>query len=304
MSFLEQKKQKLLQFKGAMAAVLTPYDKNGEVDVSQISGYVKYLVDNKVDGVYIMGTTGEGYNLTTDEKLEIAKAWRQALDKHNANLLAVVNVNSTCAKEALLLTKHVEGLGFDAIAVLPPIYYKPNTIDEWVHYLKMFGEAAPNTPLLYYHIPSMVGEFNFCIIEAIGEGIKQIPQFAAMKFTDNNIVRFSILQKRYKNVFKIFIGFEVVLLSALTGVDCNAGICALFNLAEVVHSYKKLMSFVEQSDLDSARKEQLYITEQTLKHKMSTNFFLSIKKTFNTAVKPLGLDFGHPRPPIHYHYQW
>jgi len=198
MSILEQKKQKLFQFKGAMAAVLTPYDKNGEVDVSQICGYVKYLVDNKVDGVYIIGTTGEGYNLTNNERLQIAKAWRLAIDKQKANLLSVINISSNCVKESVELTKQVESLGFDAIAVLPPNYYKPNTIDQWVNYLKVFGDAAPNTPLLYYHIPFMIGEFNFDIIDAISEGLKRIPQLAAMKFTDNNIVRFSILQKNSK----------------------------------------------------------------------------------------------------------
>lgn len=287
-----------------MAAVLTPYDKNGEVDVSQIGGYVKFLVDNKVDGVYIIGTTGEGYNLTNDERLIIAKAWRQEIDKQKANLLSVINVTSNCVKEAVLLSKQVESLGFDAIAVLPPNYYKPNNVQEWVDYLKVFGEAAPNTPILYYHIPFMIGEFNFDIIEAVGEGLKQIPQLAAMKFTDSNVVRFSVLQKKFKNVFKVFIGFDEVLLTALTAVDCNAGICALFNLPEVVDSYKKIVKFVEVSDLESARREQNKIIDAVIKQKSSGNFFLSIKTTFNSLVKPLGLDFGVPRPPIHYHYKW
>jgi N-acetylneuraminate lyase len=131
-----------------------------EVNVSQISGYVKYLVDNKVDGVYIIGTTGEGYNLTNDEKLAIAKAWRKAIDEQNANLLAIINVTSTCIKEALQLSKQVESLGYDAIAVLPPNYYKPTSVNDLINYFKLFGSAAPNTPLLYYHIPFMVGEFD------------------------------------------------------------------------------------------------------------------------------------------------
>jgi len=304
MSTLEERKQKLLQFKGGLAAVITPYDQNGEVDVSQISGYVKYLVDNKVDGVYIIGTTGEGYNLTNDERLSIAKAWRQEIDKQNADLLAVINVTSNCVKEALLLSKQVEALGFDAIAVLPPNYYKPNSVKDLVNYLKLFGEAAPNTPLLYYHIPFLIGEFNFDIVEAVGEGLKQIPQFAAMKFTDNNVIRFSILQKRFKNTFKIFIGFDELLLTALTAVDCNASICALFNMPEVIGSYKKIIEAVERSDLKTARIEQNKIIDETLKYKADGNFFLSLKTAFNARVKPLGLNFGQPRPPIHYHYSW
>jgi N-acetylneuraminate lyase len=131
------------------------------VDVSQIPKYLTYLVDNKVDGLYICGTTGEGYSLTNDEKIAIVKAWRQAIDTQKANhLLAVVNVSSTCLKESLLLSKHVESLGFDAIAVLPPIYYKPTTVDEWVNYMKAFGRAAPTIPLYYYHNARRVGELS------------------------------------------------------------------------------------------------------------------------------------------------
>jgi N-acetylneuraminate lyase len=131
-----------------------------EVNVSQISGYVKYLVDNKVDGVYVTGTTGEGYNLTNDEKLSIAKAWRKAIDEENTNLFAIINVTSTCIKEALQLSKQVESLGYDAIAVLPAIYYRPTCLNDMISYLKLFANAAPNTPLFYYHIPFMVGELN------------------------------------------------------------------------------------------------------------------------------------------------
>ncbi|XP_054156974.1 N-acetylneuraminate lyase B-like [Oppia nitens] len=303
-STLEQRKQRLLRFKGAMAAVITPFDRKGELDVSQIDQYVKFLVDNKVDGVYIIGTTGEGYNLTNDERLTVAKAWRRALDSQKADLLAVVNVSSYCAKEAQLLAKQVDSLGFDAIAVLPANYYRPANIQEWVDYLKLFCRSAPNTPLLYYHIPSMIGEFNFDIVDAIGEGIKQIPQLAAMKFTDNNVVRFTLIQKRYSHCFKVLIGFDEMLLTALTSLACDAGICALFNLPEVVDAYKKLVAHVDRSDLDSARREQSAIVDECVKHKTSGNFFLSIKQTFNSIVKPLGLDFGYPRPPISYHYNW
>ena len=131
-----------------------------EVDVSQIDGYVKYLSDNKVDGAYIMGTTGEGYNLTNEERMSMARAWRQAVDRQKVNLFTIINVTSNCMKEALRFAKEADTLGFDGIAVLPPNYYRPNTINDWVNYLKSFASVAPNTPLVYYHIPYMSGDMN------------------------------------------------------------------------------------------------------------------------------------------------
>ncbi len=92
-------------------------------------------------------------------------------------------------------------------------------------------------------------------------------------------------------------------MTALTSVECNAGICALFNLPEVVKSYKKILSSVEKLDLKTAREEQNKIIDECLKHKTSGNFFLSIKNTFNSNVKSLKLNFGYPRPPIYFHYK-
>ena len=113
-----------------------------------------------MDGVYIIGTTGGGYGLTNNERLAIAKAWRQAIDEQNVNLFTVIHVTSMCLKEALQLTKQVEAMGFDAIAVLPPYHFKPTTVQQWVDYLKLFGNSAPNTPIMYYHNQFRVGEFN------------------------------------------------------------------------------------------------------------------------------------------------
>ncbi len=76
-------------------------------------------------------------------------------------------------------------------------------------------------------------------------------------------------------------------MTALTSVECNASICALFNLPEVVKSYKKIVSSVEKLDLKTAREEQNKIIDECLKHKISGNLFLSIKITFNSNVKSL-----------------
>jgi len=88
----------------------------------------------------------------------------------------------------------------------------------------------------------------------------------------------------------------------LTSVECNAGICALFNLPQIAISYKKMLSFVEKLDLKSAREEQNKIIDETLKHKKSGKFLLSIKTTFNLKAKSLNLNVGNPRPPISFDY--
>lgn len=87
-------------------------------------------------------------------------------------------------------------------------------------------------------------------------------------------------------------------------MDSRAGNCAMFNFTSVVDSYKKMVSFVDENDLDSARKEQDKIIDECIKHKATGNFFVSAKKQFNVDVNHLGFNVGLPRPPLCYHYKW
>ena len=113
-----------------------------------------------MDGVFINGTTGEGYSLTYAEKLTVAKSWREAIDTQKADLLTVVSIATNCPKEAVAMARELEAMGFDAIAFLPPTYYKPSSVQDWVSWAKLFADAAPNTPLAYYHNQGRVGNFT------------------------------------------------------------------------------------------------------------------------------------------------
>ncbi len=133
------------------------------LDTSHIKAYASYLARIGVQGVYIIGTTGEGYSLSLAEKLSLVEAWRTALDALPADrrLVAVVNVSSTVVTEAVTLAARVEELGFDGVALLPPIYYVAPSKDHLVEYISdIQSRGAPNTPLLYYHIPSFTGELK------------------------------------------------------------------------------------------------------------------------------------------------
>ncbi|XP_054155414.1 N-acetylneuraminate lyase-like [Oppia nitens] len=303
---LEAKKQKLFQFKGAMAPVFTPFDSKGEVDVQQIGGYVKYLVDIGVRGVYIVGTTGEGYSLTNDERLSLGKAWRQEITAQGVDLLDVVNVSSLCVKESIHLAQQSEANGSGAIAVLPPSYYKPNSVGELINFMKLIAQAAPNTPLIYYNIPPRVGKLNLNINEAIVEGVKQIPQLAAIKYSDDSIISLQLLQQQLSGqLFKIFLGFDETILRVLTGLPgYNAAIAPSFNLLGIAQTYNRYLQFIEQSETESASREQQIILEEFLKHKSTGNPILSMKLALNTSAQRWSFNVGYPRPPISFNYDF
>lgn len=295
---LKEKVTKVLNFRGAMVAALTPFDKAGQLNVSVIGGYLKYLTDNQVDGVYVAGTTGEGLSLTCQERIELAREWMSQIKKQNSRMLMIMNVTSTSLKEALECARECEKIGVDGIAVLPPLYYKATSVNQMVNYVKLIADSASKTPLLYYHIPSFTGELPFDLVEFVGTALKQVPQFCAMKFTDVNIVRYQSLIRNYRNQLKVFAGFEETLAATLLTEESNCAIGALFSEVGMGKAYQNMLSAYEKGDLKTVREEQKKLTAAPNVHRSSPNgFFYSIKATFNQKS---GLDFGLPRAPVYY----
>lgn len=123
-----------------------------------INPYMNHLIANKVDGIYLTGTYGEGYSLTLNEKIDVMKKWKEEIKQNKPDMLCVVTITSTCIKEMLQYAKECEKYEVDAIAFLSPAYYKLKTIKETCDYIKLIANAAPNTPVIYYHNPGRNGE--------------------------------------------------------------------------------------------------------------------------------------------------
>ena len=77
----------------------------------------------------------------------------------------------------------------DAIAALAPYYFKLRSVEKLIDYCKEISSSAPNLPFYYYHIPVLSGA-NINMFEFLKIASKQIPQFAGIKFTHNNLVDF------------------------------------------------------------------------------------------------------------------
>lgn len=77
-------------------APFTPFDANGEINLVPIPEYAALLARNGLKGVFINGSSGEGYMLTEDERMKLAEAWMQAAPK---DFKVIVHVGSTCVKK-------------------------------------------------------------------------------------------------------------------------------------------------------------------------------------------------------------
>ena len=96
------------KIKGLIDAPFTPFYENGEVNYEPIEAYAKLLVKNGLKGVFINGSSGEGYMLTDEERMKLAERWVEVAPD---GFKVIVHVGSTCIKSSHKLAAHAQKIG-------------------------------------------------------------------------------------------------------------------------------------------------------------------------------------------------
>lgn len=143
----------LNRYQGIIPAFYACYDENGEVSQERVRQQVQYLIDKGVKGIYVNGSSGECIYLTTEERKQIIEA---VMDVAKGKITVINHVACNNTKESAILAAHSEQLGVDAIAAIPPIYFKlPEYSIE--KYWNTISDEAPNTDFVIYNIPQLAG---------------------------------------------------------------------------------------------------------------------------------------------------
>ncbi|OXU28971.1 hypothetical protein TSAR_002348 [Trichomalopsis sarcophagae] len=220
-------------FKGIIATAFTPFrhDSVRSLNLEVIPQYAKYFQIKEFGAVLINGTYGEGMAMSTEERIQVAEAWSEAVKATKQHLM--IQVGGTNLQDVKKLASHAQSIRANSILCLPELYYKPRTVEELIDYLKEVGEAAPEIPLFYYHSPDATGvnrELAFLEIEA---SILYVNMAEFFKKVDNKIpslggVKFAVadLDACYKalraaaNRFKIILANNYILPASISiGID-------------------------------------------------------------------------------------
>ena len=141
------------KYRGIFPAFYACYDKDGEIDPAAVRALTKFFVEKGVKGVYVGGSSGECiYQGVAERKLLLEHVMEAAAGK--LTVIAHVACNNT--RDSMELARHAESLGVDAIASIPPIYFRlpEHAIAK---YWNDISSAAPNTDFVIYNIPQLAG---------------------------------------------------------------------------------------------------------------------------------------------------
>ena len=139
-------------FKGVGTALLTPFDREHNVDYSAIKRISKHQVDNNIDSIVVLGTTGESPVISTDERKKITEVIIEATN-HKPEIIVGTGTNDT--RKVVELNKIAEDLKCDAVLIVNP-YYNKGTQESLIEHYKYISERT-SLPIILYNVPSRTG---------------------------------------------------------------------------------------------------------------------------------------------------
>lgn len=184
-------------FKGMMVPVFTPFNNDAKrtINYDVIDKYAQYLKSMGMHGVFANSMTGEGMTLTVDERKKLAEKWFEVGRKYEMKVC--VNIGGVPLPELYELAVHAEQCKFDAVMVLPDLFYKPKTEEDLVDYLKDVMKYVPSVPMFYYHIPMMTEVYKYINFYKFMQMMeKEVPTFAGFFWADDSLDKVMYLREK------------------------------------------------------------------------------------------------------------
>jgi N-acetylneuraminate lyase len=271
---------------GLVAATLTPFKSDGQLNLPVVAKQAELLLRNGVNTVFICGSTGESYSLTVEERLALAQRWSEVA--RGSALRVVVHVGSNCLADARTLASQAQSLGTTAIAALAPNYFKPKSLDDLIACCGEIAGAAPALPFYFYDIPMLTG-VHFSMPEFLSVASERIPTLAGLKFTNADLMAYQRCLHTHGGKFDIPWGLDEYLLAALA-LGAAGGVGSSYNFAAPV--YHRMMAAFSKGDLVTARKEQ-FRSVQLIELLAASGYIGSAKMVMGL----LGVEVGPARLP-------
>ncbi len=193
------------KFKGTGVALVTPFDKNGDIDFKSLENVINHVINGGVEYVVALGTTGETPVLSSEEKSAIVRHTVKVVKKR---VSVVVGIGGNSTHEVVHTLKSFDLAGVDAILSVSPYYNKPNQAGIFQHY-KMVAEASP-LPVIVYNVPGRTS--SNITAETTLKLAREVKNIIAVKEASGNIDQMMQIIKHKPKDFLMISGDDLITL--------------------------------------------------------------------------------------------
>jgi N-acetylneuraminate lyase len=269
--------------RGILPALITPMNGDGTaVNYEALPKLVNFFLSREVDGFFVCGGSGEGLLLRPEERRRILEI---VVERTKGRAAIIAHVGALATQEAQALASHAQSLHVDAIAAVPPVYFRVDDDALFDHY-RLIAEAAPDTPIWVYQIPSTT-----CVdinAEKMSH-LLEIDNVSGIKYSSYNLYDLANILALSQDV-NVLSGFDEVLMAALS-MGAHGGIGSTYNVMPA--SFVRLYRTVRAGRWDEARTLQQRIN-RVIQALLTVPIIAGIKMILTEQ----GIPCGAPRRPL------
>lgn len=233
--------------KGIIPAVITPLTNDGKFNEKAMRKLLNYLIDGGVHGLFIVGTTGEFYGLTPEEKRDI---FMLTMDETNGRIPVYAGTNGITTRETVMLTQIAEECSVDAVSILTPMFMAP-TQDQLIRHYQTIAENTSLPVILYSNPPKT----SVSLAPATVAKLAEVPNIIGIKDSsgDLTITAEYIRMTQHIDNFSVLMGRDTLIYGALCyGAAGSIAACANVAPGLCVDIYEKFIA----GDLKGSLKAQ------------------------------------------------
>lgn len=276
----------LEKYEGVIPAFYACLDEEGNINEQAVQDLTKYFIKKGVKGVYVNGSSGECIYLTVPERKKVLENVMKAND---GSLTVIAHVACNSTEESKELARHAESLGVDAIASIPPIYFK---LPDYAiaQYWNDISDAAPNTDFVIYNIPQLAG---VALTPALYAEMRKNPRVIGVKNSSMPVQDIQIFCQAGKDDHIVFNGPDEQFISGRL-MGAGGGIGGTYGVMPEL--FLKMNECLAEKDLETARVIQYDVNE--IIYKMCSahgNMYAVIKAILK---KNEGLELGSVKAPL------
>lgn len=263
-------------------AMITPFDKNNNIDFQKTTMLIDYLINHGSDSLVVTGTTGESPTLSNEEKIALIK---HTVKEVNGRVPVVAGTGSNNTNASIKLTKQAEEAGVDAIMLVVPYYNKPSQEGLYQHFKAIIDSTS--LPVMLYNIPGR-SAVNMSVDTIVR--LSEIPNVVAVKEASGSLEAMAEIISKTKEDFALYSGDDGLTLPALSiGADGVVSVASHIIGDEMQEMIKSYLSGETAAAAEQHRK-LLPIMKQL--------FTAPNPSPVKTALQFKGLDVGSVRLPL------
>lgn len=272
----------MIDFGRVSTAMVTPFDKKGNLDFGKTATLINYLIENGSDSLVIAGTTGESPTLSAEEKIALLRHVVNVVDKRVPVIMGTGSNNTYASIE---LTKKAEANGADAVMLVAPYYSKTNQEGLYQHFKAIADSTA--LPVMLYNIP---GRSAVNIEPETICRLSKISNIIAVKEASGNLNAMTEIIANTDDDFRLYSGDDALTLPVLA--IGGAGVVSVASHVVGNDMQQMIQSFVTGDLREAAREHQRLFV-------LITALFAAPNPTpVKTALQLSGIDVGGVRLPL------